>query len=196
MRKVLSLLLGCFIAGCSDLLTFPEADLINEGEGIMRVCKIDNQADSLFLRKIARPLNEKELKMAEFRKLKERMLATVQDPSDEGVGIAAPQVGISRQLIAVQRYDKTGEPFEFFINPRIEYYSETKSLGGEGCLSVPDIVGEVWRSDEIVISYIPDGEEIVYKRRQDTVRGFTAVIFQHEIDHLNGVLFIDKMEKK
>lgn len=195
MKTLLCLCLFFLCSGCSESFTAEEKNVINGGEGIMRVWKIDNREDSLFLRQTTKLLQKGELKTTDFRKLKERMLETVNDPSDPGVGIAAPQVGIGRQLVAVQRYDKPGEPFEFYINPVIEYYSETQALGPEGCLSVPVIADSVWRSTEIVISYVPDGEKIEFERRQDTIKGFTAVIFQHEIDHLNGILFIDRMEK-
>ena len=102
--------------------------------------------------------------------------------------IAAPQVGISRQLVAVQRLDKTGEPFEFYVNPEIVYFSQDTVLGQEGCLSIPGRMGSVYRSKEIVVRY---RDELSFEWRQDTVREFTARIFQHEIDHLNGILYTD-----
>ena len=116
------------------------------------------------------------------------MLATVRDSLNEGVGIAAPQVGISRQLVAVQRLDKTGEPFEFYVNPEIVYFSQDTVLGQEGCLSIPGRMGSVYRSKEIVVRY---RDELSFEWRQDTVREFIARIFQHEIDHLNGILYTD-----
>lgn len=189
------------LSACTDSFTSSELQLIREGEGIMRVWKIDNREDSLLLRRIAQPLEKKTLSSSTYQKLKERMLATVNDPADPGVGIAAPQVGICRALVAVQRYDKPGDPFEFYINPKIEAYSEEKSLGPEGCLSIPEVVDSVWRSNEITISYLPDSafstgsknEVRDFQRKTEQVKGFTAVIFQHEIDHLNGILFIDRL---
>lgn len=121
------------------------------------------------------------------------MLATVIDTNNLGVGIAAPQVGVSQALIAVQRFDKEGEPFEFYINPEIIYYSQNKSLGWEGCLSIPEERGQVYRADTITIRYLNEEQEKVVN---ENITGFTAVIFQHEIDHLNGILFIDKREKE
>jgi len=116
------------------------------------------------------------------------MLATVNDPGNPGVGIAAPQVGISKQLIAVQRFDKDGEPFEFYVNPVIEKYSPTQKWGWEGCLSVPGKRDTVLRSTQVIISY---RDPVSWDMQCDTVDGFTAVIFQHETDHLNGKLYID-----
>ena len=116
----------------------------------------------------------------------------MRDPADEGVGIAAPQVGVSRRLIAVQRFDKPGEPFECYVNPEIVGRSATRSAGREGCLSVPETSGTVLRADRIVLRYL---DETTMRPVTDTVEGFTAVIFQHEIDHLDGVLFIDRMQR-
>lgn len=159
--------------------------------GIMRVYKITSPSDSLFLRQQAKPFTMEALDTEEYGLLKAGMLATVQDTTDAGVGIAAPQIGISRCLIAVQRFDKPAEPFEFYINPEIVYYSEEKAEGWEGCLSIPDVRAGVERSKEIVVSYI---DEITKTEKRDTVRGFTAVIFQHETDHLKGILFTDRVK--
>lgn len=111
-------IVGLFVwGGCSTSFTPQEVKVIKEGGGIMRVWKTDNREDSLFLRQQAIELTPGEIRTELFQVLKQRMLATVNDSADPGVGIAAPQVGISRRLIAVQRYDKPGAPFEFYINP-------------------------------------------------------------------------------
>lgn len=192
MKKLLIILFGLLMfAGCDRGFSLEERDLINGGEGVMRVTSIANAEDSLLLRKVCKPLNEKMTASEEFSTLCRRMLLTVQDPANDGVGIAAPQVGILRREVAVQRYDKEGYPFEFFVNPEIvEYVGEMKP-GGEGCLSVPDMRGVVSRAQSIVLKY----RDKDFVEHTDTIEGFTAVIFQHEIDHLDGVLYIDKMEK-
>ena len=117
------------------------------------------------------------------------MLCTVIDPADPGVGIAAPQVGVSRRLIAVQRFDREGEPFEFYVNPRIVRYAGETVRSPEGCLSIPGKIDTAVRRERVVLRY-RDGQS--GKRRRESVSGFTAVVFQHEIDHLNGILFIDR----
>ena len=126
-----------------------------------------------------------------------RMISTVTHPSQDGVGIAGPQVGLSRRIVAVQRFDKVGEPFEVYANVKIVWMSDSLAYGPEGCLSVPDRRGNVLRSQEIVIEYadiaaLQHGLADIPMVR-DTVTGFTAVIFQHEIDHLEGVLYIDRL---
>ena len=107
-------------------------------------------------------------------------------------------------MVAVQRFDKEpvlrgdklDHPFEVYPNIRIVWASDSLAAGPEGCLSVPDRRGEVLRSQEIVIEYtaVPAGSaEACLPTVRDTVRGFTAVIFQHEIDHLDGILYIDRL---
>lgn len=169
-----------------------ERRVINGGEGeIMRVLTTADSDDSLTLRRISAPLDEKAVTSDDFAVLRRRMLATVRNPQNEGVGIAAPQVGVSRRLIAVQRFDKAGEPFEFYINPEILSVSGEAEEGPEGCLSVDGVRGSVARPRRIVLRYRTER----FVDTTETVEGFTAVIFQHETDHLDGVLFIDRMER-
>jgi len=112
--------------------------------------------------------------------------------TDGGVGIAAPQVGINRKIIWVQRFDKTGEPLEYFINPVIVWRSELQNLGPEGDLSIPDFRDQFYRSKVIQLEYV----DLKGQKYVEIVEGFTAVIFQHEIDHLFGILISDKKEKE
>lgn len=167
-----------------------ELEIINSGNSkeMMRVCTIDNRADSLLLRTSSKPISKATYEKTDFKVLLERLLLTVKNPANEGVGIAAPQVGILRRVIAVQRFDKEGEPFDFFINPEIISYSEKKEEGDEGCLSIPDVTGRVSRSQNILLRY---NDSETFEQREETINGFTAVIVQHEVDHLNGILFID-----
>lgn len=180
-------------ASCRSGFSSAELALIWGGEGqIMPVMSIANEADSLLLRQKSAPMESQMVGSEALEKLCQRMLATVQDPENEGVGIAAPQVGLLRRMVAVQRFDKQGEPFEFYLNPEILELRGQMSLGGEGCLSVPDRRGEVLRSQDILIRY----RDLDFKEHTERVEGFTAVIFQHEIDHLDGVLYIDRLEEE
>ncbi len=148
--------------------------ILGQGE-TMRVLTVESEADSNVLRKHCKELTIKELNDNIFRELSEKMVATVTSPEQDGVGIAGPQVGISRRVVAVQRTARRGEP----------------EPGPEGCLSVPGRRGTVSRHREIDISYtaMPEGRDTV-----ETITGFTAVIFQHECDHLNGVLYTDYID--
>lgn len=202
------------LVGCKGSFTPAEVKIVKEGEGVMRLWTVENPQEEVFLRQKARPLKFTDSMSEIYQVLKNRMLATVTDTANPGVGIAAPQVGVSCRLIAVQRFDKKGEPFEFYINPKIIRYSEDKICGPEGCLSIPNVADSVWRSSEIVISYKEDPQverksevsvtgfhkSVKVKQnlssKEETIRGFTAVIFQHEIDHLDGILFTDRIPDK
>lgn len=195
LRSTLPLLLLCIIS-CNRAgsgFTAEELALINGTDSIMRVLTIDNPADSAVLRAQSIDLPAEALLSADFERLAELMVATVTHPSQDGVGIAGPQVGLNRRVVAVQRFDKENYPFEVYPNIQIVWASDSLAAGPEGCLSVPNRRGEVMRSQEIVIEYASnDGEEQI-KMVKDTIKGFTAVIFLHEIDHLEGTLYIDRL---
>ena len=179
--------------GCSKKvprLTAEETQLIMSSDGLMRVLLVTSPEDSLVLRAPCMDLAEEDLQSEVYERLASRMIATVTDSTQDGVGLAAPQVGLKRRVVAVMRYDKPGYPFEVYPNIHIEYFSDQKQTGPEGCLSIPDIAGEVERSQQVVIRYI-DPETLSELR--DTVDGYTAVIFQHEVDHLEGILFTDRL---
>jgi len=112
--------------------------------------------------------------------------------TEGGVGIAAPQVGINRRVILVQRFDKTDYPVEYFINPKIIWRSELLNKGPEGDLSIDKFREVFYRSYSIRLEYY----DLDNKKHDEMVEGFTAVIFQHEIDHLAGILIPDKFKNE
>jgi len=124
--------------------------------------------------------------------LAKRMYLAVTDTLHPGVGIAAPQVGINRNVIWVKRFDKAGEPFELYLNPKITWRSKLLRKGQEGCLSIADTMGSVLRNYTIRLAY----QDAKGQDHTELVEGFTAVIFQHEIDHLYGILFTDRMAEQ
>ena len=170
-----------------DYFSPAERALLQSGEADapLEVVRDSDAASIEFLRQKAQPLSTSDPLLP---LLLSRMRVTVE--LEQGVGIAAPQVGISRQVIWVLRLDKTPDmPFEAYVNPQIIALSEENLTDWEGCLSVTAGFGKVTRPVGITVKYLTaDGHE-----REENVSGFTARIFQHEIDHLNGVLFIDRM---
>ena len=169
--------------------TKAERQIIDNSGDVMYVTTMPG--DSAVLRAQSKDLSAKELKSERLRKLIGKMLATVQDPSQDGVGIAAPQVGINRRIVCVQRFDKEGEPFEAYVNVKLDSLWGEKVSGREGCLSLPGLRGYVSRYQSVLVSYI-DRETL--QPRKDTVHGYTAVIFQHECDHLDGILYTDRAD--
>ena len=175
--------------------TEKELSLINGADSIMRVLTIDRSDDLAVLRAQSEDLSSEALSSEAFVRLCSQMTATVTHPSQDGVGIAGPQVGLNRRVVAVQPFDKEGEPFEVYGNIRIVAHHGEKASGGEGCLSVPDRRGDVMRWQDIEIEYdavFSEGKVTVQPARE-RIQGFTAVIFQHETDHLDGVLYIDRL---
>ncbi len=117
-----------------------------------------------------------------LKKLLNDMAETMYDA--QGVGLAAPQIGISKRVIVVDVGDENG--LVEMVNPVILERSG-EQIGPEGCLSIPNLNGEVSRSERIVISgQNSDGETFTIE-----AKGYFARAFQHEVDHLNGVLFTD-----
>ena len=174
--------------------TSEQVEMITSADTLtpMRVFTIADKTDSLLLRSnsVDIILNEKD---EVLHTLIKRMYATVQDSATQGVGIAAPQVGILKNIIWVQRFDKEGEPFEYYLNPKITQYSDLKQDCREGCLSVPVIKDTTrTRSYAILLAY----DKLDKTHHTEMIEDFTAVIFQHEIDHLNGILFLDRLDEK
>lgn len=122
-----------------------------------------------------------------IHKLLNDMAETMYD--SQGVGLAAPQVGILKRVIVLDSGEEDGAGLIEIINPEITE-SSGDELGTEGCLSIPGIVGDVKRFDRITVEGLDrDGNPITIEAED-----FLARIFQHEIDHLDGILFTDIAE--
>ena len=129
----------------------------------------------------------------ELQSLIEDMIETMR--AAPGVGLAAPQLNVSQRVIVVEFGDEEDEeiPPKLYVvvNPETKRPSSETSLGTEGCLSIPDLLGEVDRPVSVTVKgFNRRGHPIKIK-----ASGWLARIFQHEIDHLNGVLFIDLANK-
>lgn len=181
---------SCDTPGAADL-SKDEKALIAGSDSLMRVLTVYDKKDSLLLRNASIDFTDRDLLSKDFEALAAKMLHTVQDPSQDGVGIAAPQVGLNRRVICVLRYDLPGEPFGVYPNARLDSLWGERLSGPEGCLSIPGWAGSVPRYQNIIVSYTdPETLQTVKER----VEGYTAVIFQHEIDHLDGILYTDRAD--
>ena len=192
MRKSVSPLAALAIlvlSGCSGNWNADEKSIIDSESDTLHVYTIDNQKEEVLLRSTSAELTPAMIRSTEYNTLASKMSATVTAPSQDGVGIAGPQVGILRRIVAVQRFDKNGEPFEVYPNISIKKVYGDPVPGPEGCLSVPGCSGEVNRWQDIEISY---SSPKTLRDTAERVKGFTAVIFQHECDHLSGILYTDK----
>ena len=186
---VLILIAVFMIANRPKPFSKEERLIIRQSDSVMYVTVWPE--DSAVLRTPCADLTKAELRSRELKTLTAKMLKTLRSPQHDGVGIAAPQVGISKRIIWLQRFDKDGGPFECYLNAHIDSLFGETGKGPEGCLSVPPMRGLVPRYTSVIVSYIHP-ETLEPKR--DTVTGYTSVIFQHECDHLDGILYIDKAD--
>jgi len=139
------------------------------------------------LREIAQPI---ETVTPDTIKLIQEMRQTMKAGHPRGIGLAAPQIGMSiRLFVAEINYTKTKTgQFYACINPEIVSQSKETEEIEEGCLSLPNITGTSTRKKTITITYLNE----YGKKMKTKARGLLSCIFQHELDHLNGILFIDK----
>jgi len=156
---------------------------------ILEIAKLGNPV----LRRMADPVTYEAFQAPSFQPFLDQMVATMQ--ALDGVGLAAPQVSISKQIIVVQsqgnpRYPGTPDlPLLVLLNPVLTILSEEMIEGWEGCLSVSRLQGKVWRHKKIGLK--------AYDREMKPVEfeaeGFLSVVLQHEVDHLIGKVFLDRM---
>ena len=145
------------------------------------------------LRQKSRPLSLPQIHSQTIKKLIPRMFYTMRNI---GVGLAAPQIGLPLCLAVIEvkplphRPKVDNFPKTVIINPVIRQYSKKKLPMWEGCLSLPGVAGQALRSDWVVVEYL---DEQGNKHKQKHT-GFVAEVFQHEIDHLNGILYVDRIK--
>ena len=142
------------------------------------------------LRRRARPLDKSDLRNPAVQKFIDDMIETMYEY--HGVGLAAPQVHEGLRLFVAMLDDDPGEESEALVvvNPEITPLTQDMEEGWEGCLSIPDIRGMVPRHKEITVKALDRNAKPMELR----LRGFPARVVQHETDHLDGVLFFDRMK--
>lgn len=159
----------------------------------LKIYTIEDKEEEKSLRTKSLPVKEEQLKDPKFQEFLDDLLYTAihseeQDNVPAG-GIAAPQVGENIRAFYTLNYDK--DKWQLFINPEITPIGFSKTSTIEGCLSVPNIEGEVLRYRKVKIKYQDKDGKWKTKKFKD----INAIAVQHELDHLEGVLFIDKMKE-
>ncbi|HEU4683261.1 MAG TPA: peptide deformylase [Nitrospira sp.] len=150
---------------------------------ILPIAKLGNP----ILRKIAEPVDPRDIKTKEFQQLVDDMFETMLD--EPGIGLAAPQVSRSIQLVVMGCEGEGGFPATTLINPKIVYYGPQQVENWEGCLSVDGLRGKVTRPSVVRVHGLDrDGKAVDIE-----ADGLYAVCIQHEMDHLIGKLFLDRM---
>ena len=158
---------------------------------IRKILKMGNP----LLREPALPFESEEITSDETNELIQSMWDTMEEYG--GIGLAAPQIGVSKQLAVIRieednERDPVAEEFEEIVifNPKITLLDETLQGFWEGCLSVPGLRGVVFRPRKVQIDYLDESA----KEKSIIAEDFLATVFQHELDHLFGKLFIDRIE--
>ena len=157
----------------------------------LKIHTIEDPKEEKILRKISTEVDLNEVKSPEFQEFLEDLFYTAKTSEEqvgvESGGISAPQVGVNKRVSYILNYD-SGE-FEVLINPVVQNIGNKTDIDIEGCLSIPNIEESVERFRKIKVRYV-DREGKKVNRR---FSGLNARIVQHEVDHLDGVLFIDKI---
>jgi len=140
------------------------------------------------LKKVSEPVETVD---DELRALMDDMLETMYDAP--GIGLAAVQIGVPKRVIVmdISRGEEAEREPRYFVNPEITWASEETQPYEEGCLSVPDIYDEIERPARVKLRYLNYQGEAV----EEEAEGIFAVCIQHEMDHLEGVLFIDHLSR-
>jgi peptide deformylase len=148
------------------------------------------------LREVAKPVDPAEIDSPEFQAFVDSLVDTMREY--DGAGLAAPQVHVSKRVAVMElaqnpRYpDAPDVSLAVLINPRVHPLGEERITGVEGCLSVPDLRGRVSRFARIELEALDRRGRPLHRRFE----GFPAAVVQHECDHLDGVLFVDRADPR
>lgn len=159
----------------------------------MAVLEIREMGDPV-LREVARPVTPEELAGPEVQRLIDDMIETMR--AANGAGLAAPQVGVPLRIAVIEvregnpRYPyKPPIPLTVIVNPELTPLDDATFATNEGCLSMPNVRGDLERFENVGVRYL-DRDGALHEEER---RGLTAGTFQHEVDHLDGILFVDRM---
>jgi peptide deformylase len=157
----------------------------------LKIYTIKDKNEEIILRKKSEDVTLEELKSEEFQKFLKDLLHTAKTSEEqvgiESGGISAPQVGVNKKVIYILNYDT--DDFELILNPVVQNIGNKTDIDLEGCLSVPNVEKNVERFKKIKVKYMDQNGNIIKRR----FSGLNARVVQHEDDHLNGILFIDKV---
>lgn len=161
-----------------------------EKEDYKKIWTVKTKSEELFLREKAKVFQFSEYSKSEINNL--ILIMRQMMVLNHGIGLAAPQIGLNAQVFVAQLPSQDGRGYQgkFYavFNPKVESISKKLIPNQEGCLSVPGYYGTVERANKITVSGYDKNNRAIKLKVED----FLARIFQHEIDHLNGTLFIDK----
>ena len=157
---------------------------------VMNICRLEKSTWNLkdvSLRQPCRELTPSDIMSDWFRSLLADMYETLYS-TPSGIGLAAPQVGLQLQLVVIDIKRDSRKPL-VLINPSYVGVGKQMKISTESCLSVPGVTGQVMRYEQICVKYIDIHGDYVERE----CNGFEAIAIQHEIDHINGIVYVDKL---
>ena len=158
----------------------------------LKIYTIEDEKEEKFLREKSSPISDEEIKSKEFKNFLKDLLHTAKNSEEQiGIpagGIAAPQVGEHKRVFYILNNDTN--IWQVYINPEFKPLDFSKISTYEGCLSVPNKEEKVMRYKRIEVKY----QDLDGKERKEKLSDNNAVAIQHELDHLDGILFIDRIE--
>jgi peptide deformylase len=158
----------------------------------LKIFTIEDKEEEKILREKSLPVTNEDLKDNNFKEFLDNLLHTALHSEEQGNvpagGIAAPQVGIKKRVFHTLNYDTN--KWQLFINPEVTPLGFIKTVTKEGCLSVPNREGDVMRYKKVKVKY----QDINGEWKTEKYSDLNAVSIQHELDHLDGILFIDRIE--
>ncbi len=153
----------------------------------LRILKIDKKIDEDSLRTPSIPVGQEEFNSSGLKKFLSDLLQTAKESEEPAGGLASPQVGLNKRIFYILDYDT--DEWKLFINPEVEPIGFLKSMGEESCLSVPNREEKVLRYKKVRVRYQDQEGNWHIEKYND----LNAITIQHEIDHLDGILFIDRI---
>lgn len=158
----------------------------------LKIYTIEDPKQKIFLRKVSKNVTKEEIKTDKFQKFLDDLIYTAENVlTDDGysaAGLSAIQVGVDKEVFCILKEDSS--EFEIMINPEFKVIKNEKSVDIEGCLSVPHKEGNVSRFKKIKVKYLDRNGKV----QKGIFSGQEAREIQHEYDHTQGILFIDKLE--
>lgn len=183
------------LAGCAQkTFTSEEKKLIMDSPDLMKVLTIKNQQDSLSLRTPSTEVTVADMNSEEYKELCRKMVYTCYEPVYDCAGMVAAQVGVPKRIAMIKRFDKAAAPWEDYCNLRIVETRGIKRESIETCASIPGKMDTLMRWKDITVAYLdPDCKRGEPREVTEDVTGYAAVLFQQQIDLMDGILFTDRL---
>ena len=197
-RLFISLCAILFLAGCtSGTFTGEEKKMIRNSPDLLNVLTIEDRQDSLFLRTPGSEVTAADMNSKEYAELCRKMIYTCYEPVYDCAAMVASQVGVAKRIAVIKRLDKPASPWEDYCNLRMVETRGVKRESIENCASIPGKTDTLMRWKDITVAYLdPDCKRGRPREVTEDITGYTAVLFQQQIDLMDGIFYTDRLGEK